>query len=178
MKTSLKNFTIQGLLTVISGFVLITSSCQRENKPAPKPAQSFDLPADVLQDTIPLEQAIDDIRRYKEFADSAFTASGLSALRAFTLNTADLLKALNITTSNTDDLHVRGYMAINKNNEFRFYLVRVVDAALKPNPHDCVAGKDEMFKYEGKMYVLDLNAPCPKTCDIESPLYTLIDPTK
>lgn len=174
MKTTIKLITGAGLFLFVATLFLSTASCQRtKHADNDKPGTKGSIPDELLVDTVPLDQAIADIKRYKDFADTAFTRSGLSVLRAFTMNTFDLLDALNLKKITTDSMHVRGYLAINKDNEFRLYLVRVTDATLKPDPHDCVPGKDVFFEYEGRKYVLDLNAPCPKTCDIESPLYKL-----
>lgn len=119
---------------------------------------------------VPLAIAQEDIQRYNNKCSELF---GMVPIRAYTINAEDLMEVLGIPT--TDPViykynHVRAYMGLDTLNNFKLYLTPVEGANLTVVPK--VAGTDVILKdKDGMSYVLDLNAPCPATCDTSSPLY-------
>ena len=110
---------------------------------------------------VSIDNAIDSVKAFvNEHPDMA---------RAFTIGSKDMLQVMGLDTSTTCGFDsCRAYLGLGKNQNFKLYLTPVKN------------GKDQFFSHFGgtksnpdrNCYVLDLIAPCPKTCDTESPLYT------
>lgn len=113
---------------------------------------------------VPKEQALADISNYGK---ACRTSYGNFPLRAYTLQTYDLIRGLDITGCSVDTTHhLRGYIGLTESGEYKFYFVMAVGASLPDVP-----GHDSCFVVNGQEYVLDLNAPCPNTCDVTSAFY-------
>lgn len=103
--------------------------------------------------TIPLQEAIDSVIRWKNLADQK-------------LGLADMILAFNVPLINFTQIinkgchSVRGYLAINEAGEKQLLVVGV-DA----EGHD-------LIDYENGYYVYDFSIACPMNCDQTSPLFT------
>lgn len=118
---------------------------------------------------VPLSVAQANIERY---TDKCTELLGIVPIKAYTIHAEDLMEVLGIQDTAkiyTYD-HVRAYLGLDSLNSFKLYLTPVEGADLSAVPK--IAGTDVILKNaEGVEYVLDLNAPCPATCDLTSPLY-------
>lgn len=105
--------------------------------------------------------------------------------KAFTIRAIDLFDALGMPydSSVCTYTHIRVYMGYQKaGHNFKLFIVPVKDASL--NPPIISAGIDYLLDSQGhavppqpwpkggnsRQFVLDLNTPCPSTCDMGSPL--------
>jgi hypothetical protein len=104
-------------------------------------------------------------------------------IRAYTIRAVDLLDALGLPVGLADSSicqykYIRTYLGYRQGTGFKLYIVPVKDACLKNN----IGGDDVLLNSLGRAvkidsrgfpeeqeYVLDLNAPCPKTCPDNSP---------
>lgn len=124
----------------------------------------------ITMDTVPLASALANVKHY---LDSCTKYLGEAPIKAYTIHANDMLMALGI---NPDSVHcgythARVYLGLNPDNEFKLYFTPVVGANLDPSVMD--AGRDTILSdADGNLYVMDLNAPCPNTCDVSSPFYS------
>jgi hypothetical protein len=153
--------------------LMITQACKTEVKKEEKKEEKTT--ANVKHNLtssyrVPLPVAKENIQRYTDKCAELF---GMTPIKAYTIHAEDLLEVLGIPVSEPpiyEYSHVRAYLGLDSLNNFKLYLTPVVGANLSAVPK--VAGTDVILQDEdGKQYVLDLNAPCPATCDITSPLY-------
>lgn len=120
---------------------------------------------------VPLDSAKAFIKRYDSICSKLL---GIIPIRAYTIRAQDLTQVLGLpdTTTCTYD-HVRVYLGMDNNNQFKLFFTPVIKASL--DPRDMQAGIDVILGHidsdPNSGYVLDLNAPCPTTCDQTSPLY-------
>ena len=121
-----------------------------------------------------LDTAKSDIHRYDDACRDFFNDS--VPIRAFTVRAADLFEALGMPVAYYDSVkyqHARVYLGLDAYKHFKIFFTPVADANLDPGVMS--PGKDIILQGlpgDGKAkYVLDLNAPCPNTCDTQSPLY-------
>jgi hypothetical protein len=118
---------------------------------------------------VPLKDAQDNIVRFNNMCLEKF---GSVPIRAYTIHAADLLEVLGLDVSDTTKCkykYARAYLGLDSSNDFKLYLTPIDSADLSSSPKK--AGKDVILKDKDGSYVLDLNAPCPMTCDFTSPLY-------
>lgn len=101
------------------------------------------------QNTITLEQA-------QQWAQT-WRSNPNNTVKAFLIPEADITQLL----AEEGVANVRAYMGIDENNTQKLMLV-AVDAE----------GND-MINEENGQYIYDFTQPCPKTCDVNSPLFTL-----
>ena len=78
-------------------------------------------------------------------------------VKAYLIPQADITQLM--AETNVQD--VRAYCGIDENGDYKLMLVGVD-----------VNGNDLIDEAAGA-YVYDFTAPCPRTCDVNSPLYTL-----
>jgi hypothetical protein len=134
---------------------------------------------------VPKNEAIKSIKYYQKIAKEKF--QGTIPIRGFTIRTADLLEVSGMPvpdTVYTRYAYVRMYLGLDSaSNLFKIFLTPVDSANLNVTPP--IAGKDVILngpysrsvkvKVKGDVddgdYVLDLSAPCPNSCDDESPFY-------
>lgn len=146
-------------------------ACGDSKKESPKQAakEHFKLKSSFH---VPLSEAEDDIDRYTTTAYKAFERV---PIRAYTIHAEDLLQVLGMNISDSvlcQYKYVRAYIGMDSLDQFKLYLTPVTGANLSVTPK--IAGTDVILSDEGGQYVLDLNAPCPMTCDYTSPLYKAI----
>lgn len=152
--------------------LLIAQACKTEVKTEVKEENKETVfPHRLLTSSyqVPLSVAQDNIQRY---TDKCSEVLGIVPIKAYTIHAEDLMEVLGIpdTTKIYKYDHVRAYLGLDTLNQFKLYLTPVEGADLSAVPK--IAGTDVILKNaEGAQYVLDLNAPCPATCDITSPLY-------
>ncbi len=106
-----------------------------------------------MENTIPLDEAIAAVNRWKNLANQKLGVDDL--ILAFKI------PVINFTQIIDKGCHsVRGYLAINDAGEKQLFVVGV-DA----EGHD-------LIDYDKGYYVYDFSSACPMTCDSSSPLYT------
>jgi hypothetical protein len=129
-----------------------------------------------LKETIPLKEAITCTARYRKVCDSlklggavqAFTVRGIDALQAMDMGgyipkNADVF---------ADTTAVRVYLGLDSAHNFKLFMVDVDGASFSKK----IAGTDRFFNESGVTaagggsLVLDVNNPCPNTCDSGSKL--------
>ncbi|MES2134267.1 MAG: hypothetical protein V4506_18115 [Bacteroidota bacterium] len=118
---------------------------------------------------VPLAEAQDNIRRYNDMCVKFFKTV---PIKAYTIHADDLLEVLGVPLSDSSFCsykHARAYLGMDSLNNFKLYFTPVEGADLGAVPQK--SGHDVILADELGQYVLDLNAPCPKTCDYTSPLY-------
>lgn len=153
--------------------LLIAQACKTEVKTEVKEEKKAENTVPLtrlLQSSfqVPLSVAQDNIDRYTKKCSEVL---GIVPIKAYTIHAEDLMEVLGIPdTASYKYHHVRAYLGMDTLNQFKLYLTPVEGANLGVVPK--IAGTDVILKNaEGAQYVLDLNAPCPATCDITSPLY-------
>lgn len=179
-------------LNLLAAMYLIASAgCHNNSKGSTVQAETKPPPDNVKQVLCPLHTAVDDV---KAFAKLCQDSLGTVPIKAFTIRSEDLLAALNLPTSLVDSVyngdtvchHVRvylGYRVAGEGTGFKLFIVPVKGANLSGNDTSWRAGIDIMLNSSGgpithaskksaagDEYVLDLIAPCPKTCPEGSPL--------
>ncbi len=153
--------------------LMIAQACKTEANKEEKKDEQTSVPTQRLLYSsyqVPLAVAQDNIERYN---NKCFEVLGIVPIKAYTIHAEDLMEVLGIPDVEPKIYkydHVRAYLGMDTLNQFKLYLTPVEGANLSAVPK--VAGKDVILKNaDGEQYVLDLNAPCPATCDISSPLY-------
>lgn len=151
--------------------LLIAQACKTEVKTEEKKEEKTTVPVTRLLTSsyqVPLSVAQANIQHYTEKCGEVL---GIVPIKAYTIHAEDLMEVLGIPdTLLCKYSHVRAYLGLDTLNQFKLYLTPVEGANLAAVPK--IAGNDVILKNaEGAEYVLDLNAPCPATCDITSPLY-------
>jgi hypothetical protein len=167
----MRKFLLSGV--VVAAMAALCSCKGKPEAPTKTPPPTTEEKKTVVEDHVgvppnyvPKDTALADIHNFAVHCRDDYNKF---SLRAFTLHTVDLFEGLGLNIENcpidTTD-HLRGYLGMRPDGEFKFYFVKVVGAHL---PDD--AGHDTCIVYDGEEYVLDLNAPCPNTCDYTSPFY-------
>lgn len=99
-----------------------------------------------------------------------------SVVRAYRISSLDMLQVMGLDTALIRECsyrYCRAYLGLDERKNFRLYLTPVEnerDVFLNYDP-----SKKPSTQPDDKSFLLDLIAPCPKTCDYKSPLYTLSD---
>jgi hypothetical protein len=116
-----------------------------------------------------LEQARKNVFSYDSIC--RITLHGIP-VRAYTVRALDLIEVLGLDPADTSLCkfkHARAYLGFDSKGQFKLYLTPVVGADLDKEP--LIPGRDTILRDDAGEFVLDLNAPCPMTCDKLSPLY-------
>lgn len=94
-------------------------------------------------------------------------------LRAYTISARDMMQVMGMdTTKKPRYTSCRAYLGLDSLGNFRMFLTPIKDTKdVFFNPSSTLAGPAKSTSY-----VLDLIAPCPNTCDTQSPLYTFVKP--
>ena len=143
-----------------------------ENTVVVNPDDLPELPPNLTE----LSVALEDVKRYK---DSCIARSGTVELKAFNLNTNDLLSALgqNFNPNGSHPFHARGYIGLDVNNKYKFYIVPVTgDSSMhisqtNPGRDTVIVGEYKHFYPDRIRFVYELNFPCPTLCDVNSVFY-------
>ncbi len=118
----------------------------------------------MFNDTVHLLTAQRNIQRYVDACDSLFRkvpGADTVPIRSYQIHASDMLNILGISDSIAYTYpHGRVYLGLDANYHFKLYMTPV-------NKND----KDTILGPKTGKYVFDLNAPCPSTCDVTSPLY-------
>lgn len=99
-----------------------------------------------------------------------------SLVRAYRISSLDMLQVMGLDTSLIKDCsyhYCRAYLGLDEKKQFRLYLTPVKNNRDVFLNHD--SSKKPSSQPDDKSFLLDLIAPCPKTCDYSSPLYLLPD---
>jgi hypothetical protein len=158
----------------ITAFSLLTACADNSTPPAGDTVAVPVTPPVVYEvstmDTVPLEEALADIKHYQDSCEGFF--NGAVPIRSYTIHASDMLMAMGLDPSTVECpfTHARVYIGLNDSSHFKLFFTPVIGAELKGgvmNP-----GRDTILRNaDGNQYVMDLNAPCPNTCDDTSPLY-------
>lgn len=116
------------------------------------------------------EDAEKDVKHYVDQVAGRDTIRRHGFVRAFTISAIDMLEVLGLDTTQVKTCkynECRAYLGLTTKDEFKLFLTPVK------------GDKDIFLRHKGdpsrvideSSYVLDLIAPCPKTCDAASPLY-------
>jgi hypothetical protein len=175
--------TLYPVLTAIS--LVVLTACSNEPSAKEKPAEeksgaSAPVRASHVEENtmvrVPLTEAMGNVARYDSVSSAVFGSMGAAVpLKAYTVHAADLFESLGMPASYVDSAvcvyhHVRVYLGLDSANNFKLYFTPVTGASLSDSRPS--AGTDYFLTDErGMRYVMDLNAPCPNTCDVTSPLY-------
>lgn len=150
--------------------VVLLSACQNSStETAAEPKKADKNAVATTMDTVPLETALINIKHYQDSCKAFF--NNTVPIQAYTIHAQDMLMALGIdpATVECQYSHARVYIGLNDSSEFKLYFTPVVGADLQPDAMN--AGRDTILKdADGNQFVMDLNAPCPNTCDANSPL--------
>lgn len=168
-------------LGLIVAFLMAMNGCKNEPSAA-KPAEhttSIRLKDQNTLVHVPLATAQANIARYDSMCTIIFSKMGGNApIKAYTVHAADLFESLGIPGSYADSSlcryhHARVYLGLDSSYSFKLYFTPVTGADLSAD--EPVAGTDIILKdTKGDSYVMDLNAPCPNTCDDQSPLFNTL----
>lgn len=118
----------------------------------------------MFHDTVHLTTAQGNIQRYVDACQTIFVNypdADTVPIRSYQIHASDMLNILGINDSIAYLYpHGRVYLGLDANYHFKLYMTPV-------NKFN----KDTILGPDNGLYVFDLNAPCPSTCDITSPLY-------
>jgi hypothetical protein len=129
--------------------------------------------------TVSKDTAIKCIAHLNQTWDAIFGVATGCPIKAFTVSAADLLAAMGLDSSTHCSYpNIRVYLGLTADSAFKLYIV-----AADSLPGCPYGGPDHLFDVVGKeaainptpeggKWVMDLNAPCPFTCDRQSPLYS------
>ncbi|GAA4457998.1 hypothetical protein [Rurimicrobium arvi] len=170
---------LTGYSIVCIAALITICSCAKERKPEHLSVAYDPEIEDVLY---PADSACRDIAAFDSLCMAHFHGDAPPA-KAFTIRAIDLVSALGLPydSNSCTFKHVRVYMGYNPEHQFKLFVVPVKGAEL--SPPNINAGQDYLLNSEGHgvpvqpgptgirtQYVLDLNTPCPSTCDMSSPL--------
>ena len=110
------------------------------------------------QDTISLEQAQEWGKRWKEGGAKLLVTN---VIKAFLIPGIDLTEVL--AEDGVQD--IRTYFGVDENEQPHLMVVGV-DA----NGNDMI-DQDKMINEKNGWHIYDFSVPCPKTCDVKSPLF-------
>lgn len=162
----------------VLALLLFSGSCGKSSVTVTTSEDTVDQSDTSISDVLyRADSARMDILRYDSLCTNVFGDSNV--VKAFTIGATDLMTALGITKVTPQFNHVRAYLGYTANNDFKLFIVPV-QGALGSGPLYTSPGKDVLLDSKGKpapdtislnkKYVLDLNAPCPSICDVNSPL--------
>jgi hypothetical protein len=178
---------------VLAAGLITVAGCTNTPKESTVKEGPVPPPDNIKHVLSPLKTAKDDIRAFVKLCQDSL---GTVPIRGYTIRAEDLLDALGLPPSLVDsnfngdtvNRHVRVYMGYRKTGPpadtgFKLFIVPVNGANISGNdPAAWKAGIDLMLDSNGKAikrgtqkgaaedeYVLNLIAPCPKTCP-EGPL--------
>lgn len=136
--------------------------------------------SDAAEYALPLDSAIAYTMRYDSIIKA--TLNEEAPIKAYTVRAADIFEAIGMPLSDTAKAaykHIRVYLGVDYNNNFRLLLTPVENASIIKG----VAGNDVILAgpyFEGAKsaglplqtgkYVLDFTGPCPSSCPQNSPL--------
>lgn len=136
---------------------------------------------DTAEYALSLDSAVIFTKRYDSLVSEILKTK--TPIRAYTIRSADLLEALGLPEkTKVQYTHVRAYMGMDMNNNFRLFLTPVDGADLESlNPGKDVIlsgpftrgikkGLGNNLQVDDGQYVMDFTAPCPNTCPPDSPL--------
>lgn len=120
----------------------------------------------------PIKEAQEDVRHFVDSVVGKFHVRyEYDFVRAFTISAKDMLEVMGLDTNTVCNYYAcRAYLGLDHDNQFKMYLT----------PVDVENGRDLFLNHnrdrattdvDSFSYVLDLIAPCPNTCDYNSPLY-------
>lgn len=168
------------ILAIMLFWGLSTAGCT--TPPVPKQEKSLITASDRLSHVLySLDSAVADVESFDSL--NIINRDDSIQAKSFTIRAEDLLGAMGMPATLADSKicvykHIRVYLAYRETVGFKLFLVPVNGADLNKD----VPGKDILLDSTGapivdpakhlleKQYVLDLNAPCPKTCADGSPL--------
>jgi hypothetical protein len=175
-------------------YLLAIAGCHDNAKELTLKADPKPPPDNIKHVLSPLKTAKNDIQTFVALCKDSL---GVVPVNGYTIRAEDLLDALGLPPSLVDSnfngdtvsRHVRIYLGYRDQGSpaevgFKLFIVPVNGANLSGNDNTWKAGRDLMLDSNGNVikrgpqkgieedeYVLDLNAPCPKTCPDGSPLY-------
>lgn len=169
------------LLMALATGILMACKNNTGNPPDTKPI-SRDTTGSCYTDTVSkvlcrLDSAQQDISLFDSLSRKYLNDSS-APIRAYTVRAVDLLDALGLPAELADSSicqykYIRAYLGYRQGVGFKLYIVPVTDACLRSGN----GGSDVVLNSAGGVaakgssqatYVLDLNAPCPRTCPTNS----------
>lgn len=184
MKITLFKLVLLVAVTAILSCIITLFFCKGYCKPSERGGVGKPPTLYTTTDTFNLSMAVQDAHTFDSMELSNERAITYGAISAFTIKGEDLLLALNLDqkiAENSPYKCIRVYLGYDNNQGYKLFVVPVKGA----NP-PYIAGQDMFFYMEGNSmvidslrggtpytyptpYVLDLNSPCPHTCDNSSP---------
>lgn len=152
------------------GILVSTLACQ-----TPKPEESQSASSGKNEDqqetlyAVSFDKAKGDVIRYDSISRVLFNKE---PIKAFTIRSIDLLEAMGMPLSDTTLVsyqHVRVYLGLDSNYNFKLFLNPVDSANLSANPPRpgvdvFLSGNFGELGSQSGEYVLDFTQPCPTTC--------------
>lgn len=165
----------------------LLSACCKDAKTLDQPvAKAPEVANDTILSLQPLlyslASASADIKSFDSLV-CTMKKNNIITPKAYTIHNCDLLRAMGMSCDSATDMHVRVYLGYHAGVGLKLFVVPAKDV-IKSALTDSItaAGTDYFLDSTGAIVrynsnsgatynVLDLNAPCPNTCDKGSPLY-------
>jgi hypothetical protein len=157
----MKTITLKSMLLICG---MISFSCTQSPSETEKSTKSEVKESNCGSVRTPLADAKNWVQNY----DTAWTrhyGQGSPAIKAYTIRSKDLLEVLGLSVSTVCKFdHVRAYIGMDNENNFKLFFTPVVGADLCNG----IGGRDTLLTGApgdpSSAYVLDLNTPCPHVC--------------
>ncbi|MBS1772059.1 MAG: hypothetical protein JST82_04320 [Bacteroidetes bacterium] len=177
----MKHSAISTLLIIV---IISITSCTSKTQKRTDNIKSYSVDTSLLVSAVIAQKDIaffDTLcMKYITYPSGYDSQANNIPIKGFTIRAEDILAAIGISDSvphQFDDIRV--YLGYNQSqNKFKLYILPVD----KANIADSISGTDVLLNRNGDpvpgphdkpltdKYVLDLNAPCPSLCDVNSPL--------
>lgn len=120
---------------------------------------------------VPLAEAEKDIKSYKKMMTDKLKVHQKNVLKAFTIDAQELMDILGISGSTPAFPQIRVYLG--KSNGDEAYDMKLFMTPVNSQGKDVILTGNSEGKTltESDPYVYDFIAPCPNSCDPDSPLY-------
>ncbi len=119
----------------------------------------------------PIKDAQKDIKRFVDTIATYRDRHKVDFVRAYTISSIDMLEVMGLDTNVACKYTAcRAYLGLGSDQQFKLYLTPV-DEDKRDLFLSFKEDKPASREIDSLSYVLNLIAPCPNTCDMESPLY-------
>lgn len=119
----------------------------------------------------PVKVAQEDIKRFVDTFATYKDRYKVDFVRAYTISSIDMLEVMGLDTNMACKYDAcRAYLGLASDQQFKLYLTPV-DTDERDIFLSFREDQPASREIDSLSYVLNLIAPCPNTCDVDSPLY-------
>jgi hypothetical protein len=153
---------------------LVVFGCQSNRQPKSK-SPLTNILSSKIRDTVQLNTALTNIGNYARYCN---TRPFHTPINSYAIPTIDLLELLSVSGSSADAgiYGIRAYLGIADSIVTSTGSIKTVPDTIKTThlyltPMRLDLTDSILMDAQNNQFLYDLTTPCPKTCDVSSPLY-------